>query len=133
MMPAARANGTLMTRGGLGHDRYLTFSQVELGDSNPRPPACKIRAGCRIPSLTWACGHGVSARIGSCRIPLWSALVVSSSRAGHRPQGWRSRTQAGPRSAGLRAAVSPQAWTSIKPSAGFTAGGRAKLDSGCRG
>jgi len=26
---------------------------VELGDSNPRPPACKEQAGCGMPSLTW--------------------------------------------------------------------------------
>ena len=30
-MPAVEANGTLMARGGLGHDRCLKFSQVELG------------------------------------------------------------------------------------------------------
>jgi len=30
-MPATKANGTLMARRGLGHDRCLTFSQVELG------------------------------------------------------------------------------------------------------
>jgi len=28
----------------------------------------------------------VSAKIDSCRIPLWSGLVVSSGRADHRPQ-----------------------------------------------
>jgi hypothetical protein len=56
-----------------------SFSQVELGDSNPRPPACKIRGDCRLLSLTWGCGSEASAGIGSRRVLLWSALVVSSS------------------------------------------------------
>src|SRR5215471_20493911 len=133
MMPAAKANGTLMARGGFGHDRYLTFSQVELGGLEPPTPC--LQNTCRLSDTVAHLGLWPR-RVGQDRFvsdPVGSALVVSSSRAGHRPQGWRSRTQAGPRSAGLRAAVSSQAWTSIKPSAGFTAGGRAKLDSGCRG
>lgn len=44
-------------------------------------PCLQIRAGCRIPSLTWECSHGESARIGSCRFLLWSGLVVSPGRA----------------------------------------------------
>jgi hypothetical protein len=50
-------------------------------------PACKVGPSCRVRSLTWDCGRGASAGIGSCRILLWSGLVVSlpSVSAGHRP------------------------------------------------
>jgi hypothetical protein len=32
-----------------------------------------------MPSLTWVCSHGGSARIGPCRMLLWSGLVVSQA------------------------------------------------------
>src|SRR5262249_19428355 len=57
---------------------------VELGGGarglEPRPPACKIGPGCRKRSLTWAAAPSASARIGPCRILLWSGLVVSVDR-----------------------------------------------------
>jgi hypothetical protein len=37
-MPATKANGTLMAHRGLGHDRCLVFSQVELGGLEPPTP-----------------------------------------------------------------------------------------------
>jgi hypothetical protein len=42
-MPATKANGTLMARGGLGHDHRLTFSQVELGGLEPPTPCLQNR------------------------------------------------------------------------------------------
>jgi hypothetical protein len=47
-----------------------------------RSSACKIRPDCRPPSLTWAWAIDASARIGSRRVPLWSALVVSNHGPG---------------------------------------------------
>ena len=43
-----------------------------------RPSACKIRPEFRLSSLTWDGALRASAGIGSCRVPLWSALVVST-------------------------------------------------------
>ena len=43
-MPTAEANGTLMARGGLGHDHCLTFSQVELGGLEPPTPCLQSMA-----------------------------------------------------------------------------------------
>ena len=40
-------------------------------------------------SLTWACALKVSARIGSCRIVLWSGLVIRPGRASARKRRWR--------------------------------------------
>jgi hypothetical protein len=42
-MPAAKANGTLMARGGLDHDHHLMFSQVELGGLEPPTPCLQRR------------------------------------------------------------------------------------------
>jgi hypothetical protein len=42
-MPAAKANGTLMAHGGLGHDHRLVFSQVELRGLEPLTPCLQSR------------------------------------------------------------------------------------------
>jgi hypothetical protein len=42
-MPATRANGPLMARGGLGHDHRLVFCLVELGGLEPPTPCLQNR------------------------------------------------------------------------------------------
>ena len=43
-------------------------------------PCLQIRLDCRVPAITWDGAFRASAGFGPCRVPLWSALVVS---AGH--------------------------------------------------
>jgi hypothetical protein len=52
-----------------------------------RPLVCKMRSCCRIASLTRACSHYWSARIGPRRSLLWSGLVVSPDRTNSMPRG----------------------------------------------
>jgi len=49
-MPAAKTNGTLMAHRGLGHDRCLTFLQVELGVElgGLEPPTPCLQNTCRL-------------------------------------------------------------------------------------
>src|SRR5215475_15457933 len=68
-------------------------SYANTWNSRHRPPACKIRAICRIPSPTWACALMESSTIGSRRILLWSGLVVSRGGAAERRTFWTWRRQ----------------------------------------
>ena len=62
-------NGTLLRS--LGACRRVVFCLVELWRLERLTTDCKMRAVCRIPSLTWACVFKESARIGSRRMLLW--------------------------------------------------------------
>jgi hypothetical protein len=57
--------------------RARTLVRRSTGSGAWRPLACKIRLGCRSPSLTWAWSQSASVRIGPHRTLLWSALVAS--------------------------------------------------------
>ena len=53
-----------------------TLCLVELAGLEPATSCLQIGTGCRIPSLTWVAVTGISAGVGSCRMLLWSGLVV---------------------------------------------------------
>jgi hypothetical protein len=58
---------------------------VELRGLEPLSPCLQIGPNCRKQSLTWGWGTVASAGVGSCRILLWSSLVVSVGQLHGRP------------------------------------------------